>query len=83
MIKKLIKVGNSYAIMIPKIFVQDAGISYDAVVNVTAEENKKRIVLDFMKEKDVVEEVVDKEVYTVGKRLLKRYLPAFKELVKR
>ena len=80
MLQKIIKVGNSYAVTIPKSFIESVGLLKDAFVDLQQEEKKGRIVLDFTKEKDIVDEVVDQEVYKVAKQLLRRYLPAFKDL---
>lgn len=83
MLQKIIQVGNSYAVTIPKGFVESFKLPKEGFVDIYEEPKKRRIVLDFTKEKDMVDEVVDKEVYKVAKQLLRRYLPAFKELAKR
>lgn len=83
MIQKIIQVGNSYAVTIPKGFVDSLRLSVDAFVKVHQEEKKGRITLDFIKDKQVVDDVVDPEVYKVAKSLLRRYLPAFKKLAKK
>lgn len=82
MIQKMIKVGNSSAVTISKKFLDEIQASDNAEVKIIQEPKKKRIIVDFSQE-EIAEEVVDKEVYTVAKQLLKRYLPAFKELAKK
>ena len=83
MLQKVIIVGNSYAVTIPKGFVESFNLPKEGFVDVYEEPKKGRIILDFTKEKDMVEGVVDNEVYKVAKQLLRRYLPAFKELAKK
>lgn len=82
MLQKIIKVGNSYAITIPKNFLKELGGFDQPVARVSLQANTKRVIVDFASEK-VTEDVVDMEVYQVAKSLLKRYLPAFKELAKK
>lgn len=79
MLQKIIQVGNSYAITIPKKFLDALKFPEDGLVKIHQDQKKGKIVVDFMQE-EAVEQVVDKEVYKVAKQLLKRYLPAFKEL---
>jgi len=83
MLQKVITVGNSYAVTIPKGFVESFKLPKEGFVDVYEEPKKGRIILDFTREKDMVEGVVDNEVYKVAKQLLRRYLPAFKELAKK
>lgn len=82
MLQKIIQVGNSYAVTIPKNTLDSFGVSKTDFVNVYEEPKKKRVVISFMSEQET-EDVVDAEVYQVAKNLLKRYLPAFKELAKK
>lgn len=83
MLQKIIKVGNSFAITISKKFIDSLGISSGDTVDVQIESHKKRIIVKFNKEKEITNTVVDPEVYKVAKNVLRRYLPAFKELAKR
>lgn len=80
--QKVIKVGNSYAVTIPKSFVKEVSLEAGYSVQVEADAKKEEIRLDFSSDTPV-NEVVDPEVYKVAKDLMKRYLPAFKELSKR
>lgn len=82
MIQKIIQVGNSYAVTIPKKIVESLKLDKKGFVEVYEEPEKKRIVID-LSEREVIEEVVDKDVYRIAKDLLRRYLPAFKELAKK
>ncbi len=82
MLQKIIQVGNSYAVTIPKSIIDTFGGINDKFVNVYEEPKKKRVIISFMKN-DVVDDIVDSEVYKVAKNLLKRYLPAFKELARK
>ena len=81
--QKLIKVGNSLAVTIPKHFITSLNISEEQPINVQLLEKKGKIMLDFTSPPTEVEQIVDPEVYKVAKQLLKRYLPAFKELAKK
>lgn len=83
MLQKVIQVGNSYAIIIPKSLVESFGLTKGVSVDILEEPKKGRLVLDFNGARDLVNDVVDKEVYKVAKQLLRRYLPAFKELAKK
>ena len=82
MLKKIIQVGNSYAVTIPKSIIDAYGAVREKFVNVYEEPEKKRVVVSFMKN-EAVDDVVNPEVYKVAKKLLRRYLPAFKELAKK
>lgn len=82
MIQKMLKVGNSTAITIPKKFLEAIQASENDEVKIVQDTKKKRLIVDFSPQ-ELTEEVIDKEVYTVAKQLLKRYLPAFKELAKK
>ncbi|MBI2018879.1 hypothetical protein HYS96_04210 [Candidatus Daviesbacteria bacterium] len=82
MLQKIIQVGNSYAVTIPKSIIEAYGVAKEKFVNLYEEPKKKRVVISFVTE-DSTDEIVDTEVYMVAKKLLKRYLPAFKELAKK
>jgi antitoxin component of MazEF toxin-antitoxin module len=83
MMQKIIKVGNSYAVTIPKKIIEMLSLEQGSYVDAQFEEKKKRVILKFMPEKQMLKDAVDPEVYKVGKDLLKRYLPAFKELAQK
>lgn len=68
--QKIIKVGNSAAVLLPKSVLISEGLKIGSTVHFTIEKPKK------------IKTVVDKEVYAVASDLLKRYLPAFKKLAK-
>lgn len=80
MTQKLITVGNSKALTISSQILKQVG-DVD-MVKVQFEPAKKRLVVDFNPQ-EVVDEVVDTEVYEVAKSLLKRYGKAFAELAKK
>lgn len=81
MIQKIIKVGNSAAVTIPKECLTDLGASVgDSVTVKYRSPNSLVVKVDGVKK---AEAVIDPEVHRVAKGLLKRYLPAFKELNKR
>ncbi|MDP2649917.1 MAG: AbrB/MazE/SpoVT family DNA-binding domain-containing protein [bacterium] len=82
MTQKVIQVGNSYAVTIPKKIVESLNLDKRGFVDVYEEPEKNRIIVD-LAQKEVVDEVLDKEVYQVAKDLLRRYLPAFKKLAKK
>lgn len=82
MLQKIIQVGNSYAVIIPKSIIDAYGAAKEKFVNLYEEPKKKRIVISFVTE-DATDEIVDPKVYKVAKNLLKRYLPAFKELARK
>ena len=83
MIQKIIKVGNSAAVIIPRKFLKTLNASVGNKVILKIQPEKKRVIIELPKEEEAKEEIIDKEVYIVAKDLLRRYLPAFKELAKR
>ncbi len=80
MLQKLITVGNSRAFTISKDILNQIGEADIADVNFVPA--KKRLIVDF-DQKEIVENLVDPEVYNVAKSLLKRYKAAFTELAKK
>jgi antitoxin component of MazEF toxin-antitoxin module len=80
MMQKLITVGNSKAITISKDILKQVG-DVD-MAKVSFESTKKRLIIEF-KPQEVIDEVIDTEVYGVAKNLLKRYGKAFAELAKK
>lgn len=82
MVQKVIQVGNSLAITIPKKIIESLGLDKKDYVDVYEEPEKKRIVIE-TSQREMADDVIDKEVYKAAKSLLKRYLPAFKELAKK
>lgn len=83
MIQKIIKVGNSYAITIPRELVKVLNLTDANIVEVEADIENETMTVDFQVEELMKSEtIVDPEVYEVAKQLLKRYLPVLKELSK-
>ena len=80
MMQKLIIVGNSKALTISRQILSQVG-DVD-MAKVQFEPSKKRLIVDFNPQ-EVVDEVIDPEVYDVAKSLLKRYSKAFAELAKK
>lgn len=80
MMQKLITVGNSKAITISSQILKQVGNV--EVAKVQFESSKKRLIIDFDPQ-EVVDTVIDSEVYSVAKSLLKRYGKAFSELAKK
>lgn len=72
MLQKIIKVGNSAAVIIPKSALTAGNYKIGSTINISIEAPRKK----------QVKSVIDKEVYAVANDLLKRYLPAFKALAK-
>jgi antitoxin component of MazEF toxin-antitoxin module len=80
MMQKLITVGNSKALTISTQILKQVGDV--EMAKVKFEPSKKRMIVDFNPQ-EVVDEVIDQEVYEVAKNLLKRYGKAFSELAKK
>jgi len=80
MIQKLITVGNSKALTISKDILKQVGNVDMAKINF--DPAKKRLTVDFGPQ-EVVDTLVDPEVYKIAKNLLKRYSKAFAELAKK
>ena len=83
MLQKIIQVGNSYAITIPKNLLESVRIQSGDYAEVKEGQKRGRIIVDLVREEEIAEDVIDPEVYRVAKQLLRRYLPAFKELAKK
>ena len=83
MARKIIQVGNSLAVTIPRDFVKKIEAETGASVTVDANSTTGRMVVDFPMVLRDSDNVVDTEVYKAAKGLLKRYLPAFKELARK
>ena len=82
MLQKIIQVGNSAAVTIPRGFLREINGRIGSRVNVQADIAKRQLVLSWPKPKKK-ERIVDEEVYRVAKRLLKRYRPVFEILAKK
>lgn len=82
-LQKMIRIGNSWAITIPKSFLDETKTFPNKMVEVNQNISNKEITLGFGREETTIEEKIDKEIYTIGKKLLKHYLPAFKELAQK
>jgi antitoxin component of MazEF toxin-antitoxin module len=80
--QKVIKVGNSGAMLIPKNVLNALNLTIGSTINVELEEDNSRFVVDVPAKYMSMKVPLDKEVYAVGKDLLKRYLPAFKKLAR-
>lgn len=80
MLQRLITVGNSRAFTISKDILSQIG-QVD-IANINFLPAKKRLIVDF-DQKEIVENLVDSDVYNVAKSLLKRYKTAFAELAKK
>ncbi len=80
MMQRLITVGNSKALTISRDILKQVG-DVD-MAKVQFEPSKKRLIVDFNPQ-EVVESVIDPEVYAVAKNLMKRYGKAFAELAKK
>jgi antitoxin component of MazEF toxin-antitoxin module len=78
--QKIITVGNSKALIISSKILKQVG-NVD-VAKVQFEPKKKRLIIDFNPQ-EIIEEVIDPEVYSVAKNLLNRYSKAFAELAKK
>lgn len=67
--QKIIKVGNSAAVLLPKSILISEGLKIGSIIDFDIKKTQKKTI-------------VDQEVFTVANDLLKRYLPAFKKLAK-
>lgn len=82
MIQKIIRVGNSAAVTLPKSILEESGVKIGAKVNVSYKADMGHVVLKLPRKRTSTQVVIDKEVYAVANDLLKRYLPAFKKLAR-
>lgn len=82
MLQKIIQVGNSAAITIPKDFLREINGKIGEEVRVEVNPEKMRLIISWPQSK-AVPELIDSEVYKVAKRLLKRYEAAFKALAQK
>lgn len=79
-LQKVIKVGNSAAITLSKDMLEEMGFNVGDFVEVISDPKSSKLVVESVKEKGRIKEIVDPEVYKTAKSLLNRYLPAFKKL---
>lgn len=82
MLQKIIQVGNSAAVTIPKGFLREINGRIGSRVNVQTDIDKRRLILSWPKPKKRGK-IIDAEVYRVAKRLLKRYRPVFEALAEK
>lgn len=82
MIQKIIRVGNSAAVTIPKDYLKALQVKVGTKIDVTLTEDASRIIIDIPAKRTQTKIPVNKEVYAVADDLLRRYLPAFKKLAK-
>ncbi len=81
MIQKIIKVGNSFAVTIPRELIKGLNISDANIVEIETDIENATMTVDFAPDELMnAVTVIDHEVYEVAKQLLKRYLPVIKEL---
>lgn len=80
MAQKIIRVGNSAAVTIPKSAFEESGVKIGTHVNVSYKADLGNFVVEIPKKYKSTQAIIDKEVYAVANDLLKRYLPAFKKL---
>ena len=82
MFQKIIQVGNSGAVVLPKSVMEEMGITVGNKIKLTTSKKSVKIEIVSIRKK-VDPEIIDREVYQVAKNLLRRYLPAFKALAKK
>lgn len=82
MLQKVIRVGNSAAVTIPKAFLREINERVGSPVKVEAKPEKRQLVLSWSA-KETKDKIIDQEVYRVAKKLLERYRPAFEALAKK
>jgi antitoxin component of MazEF toxin-antitoxin module len=82
MAQKITKVGNSAAVIIPKIVLEQSGLKIGSTVNVAYKADFGNMVIEIPKKRTRTDVIIDREVYAVANDLLKRYLPAFKTLAR-
>jgi antitoxin component of MazEF toxin-antitoxin module len=82
MAQKITKVGNSAAVIIPKTVLEQSGLKIGSSVSIAYKADLDNIVIEIPRKRTRTSAIIDKEIYTVGNDLLKRYLPAFKTLAR-
>ena len=82
MAQKIIRVGNSAAVTLPKSILEESGVKIGTKVNVSYKADLGNFVVEIPKKYKPIHAIIDKEVYAVANDLLKRYLPAFKKLAR-
>lgn len=82
MAQKIIRAGNSAAAIIPKPVLEESRLKIGTAINVVYKSDLDTIVIEIPRKYAPTTTVIDKEVYAVGRDLLKRYLPAFKKLAR-
>lgn len=82
MTQKIIRVGNSAAVTIPKSILKESGVKIGTKVNISYKADLDYVILEIPRKYAATQTVIDKEVFAVANDLLKRYLPAFKKLAR-
>lgn len=82
-LQKMIRIGNSLGMTFPKDFVDARSLTETQLIELQTNVKTGEFFGKITKPKEHVQDIVDPEVYKVAKQLLKRYLPAFKELAKK
>lgn len=82
MLQKIIQVGNSAAITIPKSFLGEINGRIGEKVRVEMDAKKMRLLVSWPQAKKSTE-VINPEVYQTAKRLLQRYKRAFEALAQK
>lgn len=80
--QKIIRVGNSGAVIIPKQYLDALKLKIGSSIHLDIQEDNSRLVIDVPAKFRAMKVPLDREVYAVGNDLLKRYLPAFKKLAR-
>ena len=80
--QKIIKVGNSGAVLIPKNYLDTLKLKIGSSIDLNIQEDASRMVIDVPAKFMSMKIPLDKEVYAVSTDLLRRYLPAFKKLAR-
>ncbi len=82
MAQKIIRVGNSAAVTLPKSVMEESGVKIGTKVHVSYKADLGNVVVEIPKKYNQTKAIINKEVYGVANDLLKRYLPAFKKLAR-
>lgn len=80
--QKIIRVGNSAAVTIPKEFLETLGLKVGSPIRISMSEDETRLIVNAPAKRTQTKISINKEVYAVADDLLRRYLPAFKKLAK-
>jgi putative addiction module antidote len=81
--RKICVIGNSRGVSIPKDILNELDLSAGSEVNISADAEHSRIIIEPVHEKELYQKGVDKNFVSQVNDFIEKYGPALKELAKK